>query len=405
MKKIQSAHNFSVKVPLVKLICRFKVSYLFLFSLVYAVALVGGAYDGCVYRRIDLSESAEFKERFGEHSIHVIETNPRQCRFKLIKALERGLGRISVLDMANIYGAIGGINAGFFKIGHSHDGLAAGVLKIDHQWYALPLKPRAAIGWSLDDLSPVIDRLTVSLRGTRGRTPFDIDGLNRKRKKGEMILFSPVFHHRTLTDSEGKEVVIHKGVITQILAGGNHLIPKDGYVLSIHCAHPDYAKFEVGQRLTVTFCLRPQTGATTKEEWEQCAFIVGGTPLLISQGKKIEDFSVEQTRETFLTGRHARTAVGVLPNGNWLFVVVDRTAECRGMTMVELRDLMADFFHCSTALNMDGGGSATMVHGGKIKNDPLGDEDEANGAKVVRRVSDAILFYPRLFGVENRSIQ
>ncbi len=402
MKKIQSAQSLLGKVPLVKPICRFTTSWLLLCFLFCAAALIGGGHDGCVYRRIDFSDSAEFKERFGEHSIHVVEINPHQCRLKVIKALERGLGRVSVLDMTNIYGAFGGINAGFFKIGHSHDGLAAGALKIDNQWYALPQKPRAAIGWAFDDLVPVIDRLMVRLKGNRDRTPFDIDGLNRKRKKGEMILFSPVFHHRTLTDSEGKEVVIQKGTITQILAGGNHLIPQDGYVLSIHSAHPDYAKFEVGQQLTVTFCLLPQTGATTKEEWGQCAFIVGGTPLLISKGKKIEDFSVEQTRETFLTQRHARTAVGVLPNGNWLFVVVDRTFECRGMTIVELRDLMADVFHCSAALNMDGGGSATMVHAGKIKNDPLGDEDEAEGEKVVRRVSDAILFYPRLFGGETQ---
>lgn len=50
---------------------------------------------------------------------------------------------------------------------------------------------------------------------------------------------------------------------------------------------------------------------------------------------------------------------------------------------------------CIEALNLDGGGSSTMVFKGKIVNTPHGDEDEPQGEKAVRRVADAVIVYPK----------
>ncbi|MBP9842047.1 MAG: phosphodiester glycosidase family protein [Simkaniaceae bacterium] len=52
------------------------------------------------------------------------------------------------------------------------------------------------------------------------------------------------------------------------------------------------------------------------------------------------DLESEQTIPTFLSHRHARTAIGILPNGHWMFVVVDKTNLFDGMTLYELSDLM-----------------------------------------------------------------
>ncbi|MEM7175079.1 MAG: phosphodiester glycosidase family protein [Chlamydiota bacterium] len=358
-----------------------------------SLALSAALVPQSLYRQIHLSESPAFKGRFGEHLIHMIEIDLERFDLVPVKALDRGIGRMSVLELALLHGAAAGINGGFFEIGGTYDGLAAGALKIG-DWYALPTKPRAAIGWSPQDRYPKMDRLLVTVTGTCRGKSFPIDGLNRKRDVGEMVLFSPLFHHRTLTHSDGEEVVICGGKVISVHQRGNVDIPLDGYVLSINREHPDYGKFKRGDLLTFTFNCLPQTRATTADEWARCQFIVGGTPLLIQNGVKIDDFSSERTRETFLSGRHARTAVGILPNGHWVLVVVDRTDTCDGMTMSELCDLMADVLHCTHAINMDGGGSATMVCGNEVKNDPRGDEDEANQEKIIRRVSDAILVVP-----------
>lgn len=131
---------------------------------------------------------------------------------------------------------------------------------------------------------------------------------------------------------------------------------------------------------------------TPSEEWRDVKHIVGGTPVLVHQGALIDDFSPEQTSDSFLNLCHPRTAVGIRSNGDWVFVVVDGRIPNLGggMTMSELAQLMVDL-GCVEALNLDGGGSSTMVIDGVVVNRPVG-EIEENG-KWVRAVSDAILIF------------
>lgn len=132
---------------------------------------------------------------------------------------------------------------------------------------------------------------------------------------------------------------------------------------------------------------------TTAEQWKEMEHIVGGTPVLISNGNVIEDYSAEQTIESFLTKRHPRTAIGIKSNGDWVFVVVDGHfyGFLGGMTIKKLADFMLEL-GCIEALNLDGGGSSTMVIDGVVINKPSGNLKE-NG-KQVEAVSDAILIFP-----------
>jgi exopolysaccharide biosynthesis protein len=145
----------------------------------------------------------------------------------------------------------------------------------------------------------------------------------------------------------------------------------------------------------IDFHIDPQIDSDTGEAWENMAYVVGGTPLLIHHGEKITDFSPEKTLETFLTLRHARTAVGTLANGNWVFVIVDgkQPSWSIGMTMVELADFMENL-GCVEALNLDGGGSSTFVYQNQVINQPAGDGDaHDDNIRVLRPVSDAILIF------------
>lgn len=131
---------------------------------------------------------------------------------------------------------------------------------------------------------------------------------------------------------------------------------------------------------------------TSAEQWQTMEHVVGGTPVLISHGKIIEDYTPEQTLESFLINRHPRTAVGIRENGQWVFVVVDGRFHgfLGGMTMKALAELMLSL-DCIEALNLDGGGSTTLVIDGKVINTPCGSINE-NG-KRVEAVSDAILIF------------
>jgi exopolysaccharide biosynthesis protein len=62
------------------------------------------------------------------------------------------------------------------------------------------------------------------------------------------------------------------------------------------------------------------------------------------------------------------------------------------MTIHELADFMIKL-GCLHALNLDGGGSSTMVYEGLVKNTPYG--EEINDKQTNRLVSDAILILPK----------
>lgn len=81
-----------------------------------------------------------------------------------------------------------------------------------------------------------------------------------------------------------------------------------------------------------------------------------------------------------------RTAIGVYEPGHYVLLVSDgRTKESKGLTLYEL----AEFLHelgVTTAYNLDGGGSSTMVFQGEIVNNPT-----TNGRKITERsVSDIV---------------
>ena len=107
-----------------------------------------------------------------------------------------------------------------------------------------------------------------------------------------------------------------------------------------------------------------------------------------------EGFSAgqEQFDSDITDGRHPRAALGVSP-GRLLAVVCDgRSRRDAGLTLEELARLMADL-GCQDAINLDGGGSTSLVNAGRLRNRPYGavDRPEPGG----RPVSTALVFVPR----------
>jgi len=82
----------------------------------------------------------------------------------------------------------------------------------------------------------------------------------------------------------------------------------------------------------------------------------------------------------------------MLDNGLWILVVVDgRSSKSRGMTLLLLA-LYLKQRGCVTALNLDGGGSSTMVVNDALVNIPSG-RDYALVFQE-RSISDAVLVVP-----------
>lgn len=105
-------------------------------------------------------------------------------------------------------------------------------------------------------------------------------------------------------------------------------------------------------------------------------FALGGSPILIQDGMPAP-LSGE--------GRDPRTAIGVDGRGAVYLVVVDgRSQESLGMTLGELQVYLSAF-GLIDALNLDGGGSSTMVVLGEVRNRPS-DGKEREVAALVEAV-------------------
>ena len=81
-----------------------------------------------------------------------------------------------------------------------------------------------------------------------------------------------------------------------------------------------------------------------------------------------------------------RTAIGIIDNLHYVFVVSDgRTEESEGLSLLELAEFMYSI-GVETAYNLDGGGSSTMYFNGEVVNNPT-----TSGRSVKERsVSDIV---------------
>jgi hypothetical protein len=129
-----------------------------------------------------------------------------------------------------------------------------------------------------------------------------------------------------------------------------------------------------GQPLRVTWSLG----------WRGVLDALGGTPLLLQDGE-----TVVGPCSAALCRRHPRTGVGVRADGRLLLVVVDgrQPGYSVGMTLVEFAELFR-WLGAVDALNLDGGGSSTMVVRGRVRNRPCCDRSGE------RRVVNAFLVLP-----------
>ena len=85
-----------------------------------------------------------------------------------------------------------------------------------------------------------------------------------------------------------------------------------------------------------------------------------------------------------IQGEQPRTAVGVIDDNHLVFVVVDGRSPgySAGVTMTGLAEIMQGL-GATTAYNIDGGGSSTMVFDGALVNNPLGKGQERGTSDIL----------------------
>jgi exopolysaccharide biosynthesis protein len=111
-------------------------------------------------------------------------------------------------------------------------------------------------------------------------------------------------------------------------------------------------------------------------------------PALLVDGEiadGLDTYEADPNARHPIQGTNPRTGIGVVEANHFVFVVVDGRSPgySRGVTLEEFAQIFEDL-GCTTAYNLDGGGSSTLYFRGSVVNDP----SQKNGE---RSVSD-ILF-------------
>ena len=321
-------------------------------------------------------------------SARAVEIRPEGTRLDLELGKDGVQGRDTVTSMARRRGAVAAVNAGFFGT----NGDPSGIFKINGLLISDYATPRGAVAFSRADGPPLLfDRVTARARLRAGRADVPIGGIDTKRGGRDVVLYTPRYGATTRTEGagtewtlEGKPLRVTRITTTTASAPSPSNIPRAGYVLSASGTIPQVlARLTRGAAVSLSFNYVPALG-TAASAWRDADDIVGGAGLLLWRGKAIDDWTPERLQSTFVTSRHPRTILGRDRDGDTWLVVIDgrQPGHSAGMTLPELT-VFARRLGFVDALNLDGGGSSTMVVKGEVVNRP--------SDPFMRPVSDAIV--------------
>ena len=225
-------------------------------------------------------------------------------------------------------------------------------------------------------------------------TPFRLNG---ERSLNGIELYSPAIGRSTRT-SGGRELVLERAegstwlplrlgktytaVVREIRESGDTRMTPDKLVLSLGPgAARRVTQVQAGALLRISTSTSPMLRGVK-------AALSGG-PILVRNGRRqrVAPMSVETYEYTSMLERHPRAAIGW--NQNYFFLVeVDgrQRGLSIGMTLEELANFMVDL-GCQDALNLDGGGSATLWYDGEVRNSPCdrAEREIANCLVIVKR--------------------
>ena len=331
-------------------------------------------------------------------SVHMLRLDLSQVDVTTELALGDRQGRATVLSAALRRRAIAAVNAGFFSL---TNGDPVGPLRVDGELVSDGSLGRGASALVQDGrgrASWLFDRAGVNVTAVvePGGRSIAIDGVDTTRSIGALMVYTPRYGPTSDTAPTGIEWVLAHGpgasgatyaVTERRWHVGKTPIPRQGAVLSYGglMPPPPLDALAPGDKVTLR---ETWTANEAVDRWRSAPDVVSGAGLLRRHDVDVRDWQPEHLAPTFL-GRHPRTMLGIDRAGfAWLVTVDGRQPDSsNGMTLLELQAL-ARRLGLTDALNLDGGGSTTMVIAGNVVNHP----SDPTGP---RTVSDVLLVVPR----------
>ncbi len=256
-----------------------------------------------------------------------------------------------VVDHARDCKAIAAINANYFK----KDGTPLGTLIIDGEWVAGPIFDRVSLGISRSGVVK-IDR--VSLNGiltsdNPNASRIWVNNINQPRRTGcHLIAYTRRWGTHVHMDYAGCLVAVDARGEVVDKSTTEMGIPYGGYVLS-DAKDGDISNFERGDKVQIAWQTRPN-------DWQDVVEAVSGGPMLIKDGKLFLDLKDENFKKGWTGSQiRARTVVGVTRDNHLLLATIEGPHTLWDCAKFLYKLGAVD------AMNLDGGGSTTMVVNGQ----------------------------------------
>lgn len=283
-------------------------------------------------------------------------------------------------------GVVGGVNADFWTFG-ARAYVTTGFLVSDGMIHTGPHGKRSAFVFTEDEQS-YIGPTTLDVSIAAGKEKVTIGSINPQapKKSTKPILFTPPYGPnvgplagaRYLLEMHGTEFLPNKPVqVTVRPTSAETTTPLKKGTLVLHIPEAQAKSVAAAFGRATNFTL----SAKVKEVKGVIRAAVGGGPMIAKDGKAFVNIKAEGMGQNFATARHPRTAVGYTKDQQNVFLVtVDgrQPKLSRGVNLQELGEFMVQL-GCERALNLDGGGSTTMVVGNKVVNSP----SDAGGPRAV----------------------
>lgn len=351
-------------------------------------------HDGVEYARVtrQLSDQQSVK-------IDLLRLDLTKVRIDVSHAMDAAIGTETTSSIAKRHGAVAAVNAGFFRLDQSvFAGDSAGVLMVDGRLLSESSNDRIAMFVSNGRAATEVNFAHINIgEVVRVKRKYRFTaGVNRERKADDLVRYTSDFHPTTLTSDGGVEILVRKGKIISIVDGrGNNEIPRDGYIISASGKSKDemLKTVKIGTKVklwtavthSVNFGFPSSDSRRTSSAFSKAEDITNGVPQLIRDGRIAITWEQEKASKSFAETRHPRTAVAKLKDEKFLMMTVDgrQPGVSAGMNLNELAEFLLEL-GAVDAMNLDGGGSTTMVLDGRVVNTP---SDKAGE----RKVSDALL--------------
>ena len=248
--------------------------------------------------------------------------------------------------------AVAAVNGDFFDINNS--GAAQGIGVQDGTLIQSPVAGHdKAVAITGDGVGRVLEMHFEGTATAEGASPVTLTQFNQRIQAGGVGLFTPLWgSYARARAVEGAtavtEVELTGGVVTAVRqeAGGGAIPAGTTILLGRDAGAAALAALKPGDRVEVAYRPKPSDGGDVKAA-------VGGNHVLVKDG---------QVQHSTDLSAHPRTAVGFSADGRTmhLLTVDGRQADSRGVTLDELGAMMAEL-GAANALNLDGGGSSTLL--------------------------------------------